>query len=284
MEELLVERVEAVLVDAGGVLTVLNPRLVRSALARAGLDVNQETLDRAHYAAIANFDGSAGGKKDQRAAFYMAYVATAGASKERVAEAVAELDAAMRAASKPWSKIREGLIEGLRAICDAGAKVAIVSNATGKVEEELQALRVCQAGSGYGAAVVAVIDSAVVGVAKPDPRIFELALTAVGVPAERAVHVGDSIRMDVDGARAAGIRPLTSIRTDCAGLTIMSTPARWPRSRGSSSCVDADTELCGRTGATTTAPARRPRSSSTQSGRWRSRCRRPRLDGVPAAP
>jgi putative hydrolase of the HAD superfamily len=56
-----------------------------------------------------------------------------------------------------------------------------------------------------------VIDSAVVGVSKPDPRIFALALDALGLPgADRGaiVHVGDSLRYDVAGALAAGVRPL----------------------------------------------------------------------------
>jgi putative hydrolase of the HAD superfamily len=50
-----------------------------------------------------------------------------------------------------------------------------------------------------------------VGVSKPDPRIFGLALDALGIrEADRGavVHVGDSLRYDVTGALAAGIRPL----------------------------------------------------------------------------
>ncbi|HEX3667973.1 MAG TPA: HAD-IA family hydrolase, partial [Acidimicrobiia bacterium] len=56
--------------------------------------------------------------------------------------------------------------------------------------------------------VEAIFDSTVVGVAKPDPRIFELALEALAVPATRAIHVGDTPGADVDGARAAGVRPV----------------------------------------------------------------------------
>ena len=59
-----------------------------------------------------------------------------------------------------------------------------------------------------GVPVAAVIDSGAVGVAKPDPGIFTLALNAVGVEAARAVHVGDTVAADVVGARAAGVRPL----------------------------------------------------------------------------
>ncbi len=47
-----------------------------------------------------------------------------------------------------------------------------------------------------------------VGVAKPEPRIFELALERAGVAPEEAVMIGDSWTSDVAGARRAGIRPI----------------------------------------------------------------------------
>ena len=53
-----------------------------------------------------------------------------------------------------------------------------------------------------------VIDSGAVGVAKPDPAIFAIALEACGVAPERVVHVGDAVGADVAGALAAGVRPL----------------------------------------------------------------------------
>ena len=58
------------------------------------------------------------------------------------------------------------------------------------------------------ARVAVIIDSHVVGIEKPDPRIFHLALTEIGVPPERCCFVGDSVHFDVDGARAAGLRPV----------------------------------------------------------------------------
>jgi putative hydrolase of the HAD superfamily len=53
-----------------------------------------------------------------------------------------------------------------------------------------------------------VVTSAAVGSPKPAPRIFRAALALAGVPAERALHVGDSPEHDVAGARAAGIAPV----------------------------------------------------------------------------
>ncbi len=48
-----------------------------------------------------------------------------------------------------------------------------------------------------------------VGCYKPDPVIFEHALTGLGVPAERAAHIGDLRRTDVAGALVMG---MTAIR------------------------------------------------------------------------
>jgi FMN phosphatase YigB (HAD superfamily) len=44
-----------------------------------------------------------------------------------------------------------------------------------------------------------------VGVAKPDPAIFRLALEAMGVDPQHALHIGDTPAADVEGARAAGM-------------------------------------------------------------------------------
>src|SRR5207245_2734772 len=50
-----------------------------------------------------------------------------------------------------------------------------------------------------------VIDSSVVGVAKPDPRIFELGLRAARTKPAETVYIGDSYFVDVVGARRAGL-------------------------------------------------------------------------------
>jgi FMN phosphatase YigB (HAD superfamily) len=49
------------------------------------------------------------------------------------------------------------------------------------------------------------VDSHVVGVSKPDPRIFAIALDRLGVPATSTWYVGDSPHHDLGGASAAGL-------------------------------------------------------------------------------
>ena len=48
-------------------------------------------------------------------------------------------------------------------------------------------------------------NSAVAGVEKPDPAIFRAALTALDVPPDQALYVGDLYEIDVLGANAAGM-------------------------------------------------------------------------------
>ena len=98
-----------------------------------------------------------------------------------------------------WSLVPPGLgaaVAGLRA---RGVRVAIVSNSEGQLESLFERL-------GLTDAFDLVVDSGVLGVAKPDPRIFEHTLAHFGVAPQRALHLGDSIATDVEGAEAAGIR------------------------------------------------------------------------------
>lgn len=199
--------INAVLLDAGGVLILPDLDLVRKALAGTGIRPHAKTLDYAHDVGIAAYDGAGGGDAGYRA-LLAAYVRTAGVPRSAAEVAATQLETALKATSNAWARVRPGARPGLQAICQRGVKVVVVSNSNGTVEQSLRAFSICQVGPGPGASITAILDSAVVGVAKPDPRIFGLALSEAGVPPDRAVHVGDSVRADVEGARAAGIRPL----------------------------------------------------------------------------
>jgi len=50
-----------------------------------------------------------------------------------------------------------------------------------------------------------IVDSAVVGVSKPDAGIFQIALNEMGVAPENAAYIGDSYSRDVVGAKNAGM-------------------------------------------------------------------------------
>ena len=141
------------------------------------------------------------------AAYERAYALEVGVAENRLDEAIAELDAAFEVQGV-WSRLAPGSMDGLRALAATGVTLAIVSNSDGTLEERLRAEGICQVGPGAGVPMTIVIDSDVVGVAKPDPAIFRIALDACAVTPERALHIGDIVGADVDGALAAGVRPL----------------------------------------------------------------------------
>ena len=97
-----------------------------------------------------------------------------------------------------WMCMAEGARGTLDALAATGVRLACVSNSDGRAEETLAAC-------GVRAGLEFVVDSHLVGVEKPDPRIFHLALQRLGVAPERAVYVGDIVSVDHAGSRAAGM-------------------------------------------------------------------------------
>ena len=61
---------------------------------------------------------------------------------------------------------------------------------------------------GLGSYLDFSVTSAEVGMEKPHPPIFLTALELAGVAPYEAVHVGDQLRSDVEGARGVGITPV----------------------------------------------------------------------------
>ena len=113
---------------------------------------------------------------------------------------VEDVEAAMLAAIRfrPYPEV-PGVLAALR---ERGSALVVVSNWDVSLHDVL-------AQTGLRELVDAVVTSAELGVAKPDPAIFAHALElAGGVPPEDALHAGDDLAADVDGARAAGIEPL----------------------------------------------------------------------------
>src|SRR5262249_35546807 len=88
--------------------------------------------------------------------------------------------------------------EALEAARGAGLVVGVISNSNGSVGLALER-------AGLAPLLDFVIDSSVVGVSKPDPRIFRLGLDAAGASPDATVYVGDSYFVDVVGARRAGL-------------------------------------------------------------------------------
>ncbi len=198
--------------DAGGVLIHPNWDRIRAALARAGVRVDAAALAAAEPRAKRALDDPALIRATTDSARVFPYF-------DRVLEAAGmdrspETDAALaelRAYHERhnlWESVPPEVPPALRRFQARGLRLAVVSNANGTVRAVLERL-------GLAPFFHAVLDSQEEGVEKPDPRIFQIALERCGAQPATTLHVGDFYHVDVQGARAAGLR---AVLLDAAGL------------------------------------------------------------------
>jgi putative hydrolase of the HAD superfamily len=84
-------------------------------------------------------------------------------------------------------------------------RIVVVSNWDVSLHDRL-------AETGLAPLVDGAVASAELGHAKPDRAIFEQALALAGARADAALHAGDSLEADVEGALAAGLRAVLVAR------------------------------------------------------------------------
>ena len=198
-------RFDAVLFDAGGVLVLPDPLVLGPLLGYYGGDASIDAHRRAHYAGMK-------AKSDVAAAettwdvYNDAYVASVGVDPVDRAEAAAVLDRTRYHAT--WRWVIPESRTALDRFATAGVSMGVVSNASGQIEAMLRR-EICQVGAGPHVEMRVIVDSEIVGVAKPDPAIFDHALPAFDeFERSRIVYVGDSVTMDIGAASAAGLHPI----------------------------------------------------------------------------
>jgi putative hydrolase of the HAD superfamily len=208
-----VSTVRALLLDALGTLVALEPPApaLRAELAdRFGVRVSEAEAEHALRAEIEYYHAHMGDGRNRDSLLEL---------RGRCAEVLREAlpDEAVIAAIG-HSELTDALLASLRftvfddapsalaAARKRGLRVAVASNWDVSLHEVLDRL-------GLAAALDAIVTSAEVGARKPAPGVFVEALRRLGVPAAEAVHVGDGVAEDVDGARSAGVRPILIART-----------------------------------------------------------------------
>jgi putative hydrolase of the HAD superfamily len=109
--------------------------------------------------------------------------------------------------SSNWSRIRPGTMEFLGRM-KSKYRLGVISNSDGHMAERLASL-------GFGPSFEHVIDSGAVGYEKPAPQIFQAAVDAMSVAAERTLYLGDIYSVDFLGAQNAGMKAMLM---DVAGV------------------------------------------------------------------
>jgi len=197
---------DAILFDAGGILVLPDPTVLGPLLEYYGGDPSVPRHVRAHYFAMA-VKSAAGAAESFWDEYDLAYVESVGVPAEEQVAAAHALGRTRNALLWRWP-IRESM-DALRELERREVPIGVVSNASGQIEEVLSRSGVCQVGEGRGCSMRVIVDSHVVGFTKPDPRIFDPALVHFPeIDRSRIAYVGDSVSMDIEGGRAAGLHPI----------------------------------------------------------------------------
>jgi len=159
-----------------------------------GLDVPQEEFDVAFYGATDTLEGTI----SRKAGF--------GETVDRVADGLAErlgreTSVLRKIGDRFTADSRRQLAESAALLARLRQRhaIGIVSNFYGNLQAVLDE-------TNLSPSVGAAIDSTLIGCKKPDRRIFQAALDALGASAPDAVFVGDSAKRDMAGARGMGMR------------------------------------------------------------------------------
>jgi putative hydrolase of the HAD superfamily len=201
--------VEAVLLDAGGVLLDLDYAYLRRLTEALRCPATEEQLSRAEALARREVDRAvrAGGRVGEAwRDYFHVILGHAGLPAQEHGAVIDTLWDAHRRVGL-WTVATAGGPGVVAELKRRGLRLGVVSNAEGLVARDLDR-------AGYRGMFETVVDSHLVGVEKPDPAIFAIALARMNLSPASAVFVGDVPAVDVVGARAAGLTPLLLDRHD----------------------------------------------------------------------
>ena len=197
--------VRGVFFDAGNTVVFPDYGIYVDIAASLGVKVSPEEVVRAEALARSAFDDavaeSPGGVSGFWPVYYTPFYEHLGLTGDSVPLAIEKTREANDAGLGIWRVPVEGFHATMDALEERGITVGVISNSDGRVADRLRELRMSQRFS-------FILDSAVVGVSKPDARIFEMAVGASAVPATECAYVGDYYQIDVVGARAVGMKPV----------------------------------------------------------------------------
>ncbi len=205
-------RFDTLFLDAGGVLVFPNWVRVGDALARHGVAADPRDLAAAEPYVKRQIDvAHTVSTTDDRTRGWLYFdlileklgIAPSDATRAAVRE-LYEYHQQMNL----WEWVPPAVEARLQDFRRLGLRLVTVSNANGRLSTVFERL-------GLARYFDCLIDSFNEGVEKPDPRLFEIALSRSGARAERTLHVGDFYHVDVVGARAAG---LSAVLLDAADL------------------------------------------------------------------
>ena len=204
--------VEAVLFDAGNTLVYAHPGRLAEIFRSEGSEVDEDRVADAELQARRSLNaaikqGHAGTEPHVWHEYFTALFRNGGVSPDRM-EAVGRKVRDIHAVDHLWTGVAPGTEDALSALLAAGLRLAVISNADGRIESVLERC-------GLRPYFEFVVDSEVVGVEKPDRAIFMEGCRRLDLSPASCLYVGDLYPVDYVGATAAG---MSAVLLDPLGL------------------------------------------------------------------
>lgn len=210
--------IRAVLFDAGNTLIRMDYAAIAAELARHGVAVTPEAVQRAEWAARVRLDtdlfASAGmfstESRDTGEEYTRYLLEGIGVVDPGVIAKLAEWRRGYNPPIGLWTVAEPEAAAALTLVRERGLVAGVVSNSNGTIRRIVESLDLARH-------LDFVLDSHEEGIEKPDRRFFQLALSRAGVAPAEAGYIGDLYSVDIVGARHAGIRGVLMDPGGCWG-------------------------------------------------------------------
>jgi beta-phosphoglucomutase len=193
-------RYDRVIFDVGGTLIGFYQEApFRDFLAQANLPASEEDARRFHRELIANISAERnraegkGASQDELDDWWRSVFARTWLDRDDLVEEMLRWMLAGR-----FDRVFPDVLPTLEALQAMSMPMAVISNFGTHLRDLLAQKNLLHFFD-------SVIVSAEVGIAKPDPRIFDLLAETFALPRQRLLYVGDHIGDDIDGASGAGL-------------------------------------------------------------------------------
>ncbi|MCD4691112.1 HAD family hydrolase [bacterium] len=195
--------IRGVFFDAGNTILFPDYEIYRRIVADLGGDASLDDVMAAEAHARAAFDAAVSAAPGKNVygfwgVFYEPFYVHLGLRGDAVEEAIGRTRAANDIDPGIWRIPVDGFHDVMDELDRRAIVTGIISNSDGRLEERMSQIGIRDRFS-------FLIDSWIIGVSKPEPRIFEEALKIAPLPPDEVIYVGDYYEVDVVGARAVGM-------------------------------------------------------------------------------
>ncbi len=199
-------KIKFVFFDAGNTLLKINYEFIHQVLADKDIEVDLEDIVIAECKARVLIDRTIEKNMENALAFkrYIEFIIEgiedicSKKFKNKIFEEIFKEIDEYNKAHLLWTQPAEYAKQTLIILTNNNFRTGVISNSDGRIKKILTK-------AGLAKYLDVIIDSAVVGVEKPNVEIFKIALREAGVSPQEAIYVGDIYSIDILGCEKAGI-------------------------------------------------------------------------------